>query len=163
MSHSNEVVSKTSDGAHIHMDTFKMPNYNIMNNYARLMRDICYITMRTYERPHKWFFLTFKPFNSTYDDNFDFYQNKCLDHCRKKLGNVDAYIITRETKATKTHVNILCVTTRALGNELNEAKTNRYYIYCKEARCRHDCLRYILKESKTRYFKKYIDYVFHCK
>ena len=163
MSHSYEAVTKSVGGAHNNMDTIKMPNYNMMNNYALIHQSIGYITGRSYELPHRWFFLTFKPFNSTYDTNYSFYQNKCIDHCRKKLGKVEAYIITRETEAIKTHVNILCVTTRALDVELHQKKTNRYYIYCQEAICRHDCLKYILKESKTRYFIKYIDYVFHCK
>ncbi len=163
MSHPNEVESKTLDGAYKYNGTFIMPNYNLMSNYFQTIRDVEWITRRSYENPFKWYFLTFKPFNSTYDIHLDFYENRCLDHCRKKLGKVEAYIMTRETKATKTHVNILCVTTRPLEQELMNKKTNRYYIYCKESICRHDCLRYIFKESKSRNFKEYTDYVFHCK
>ncbi len=163
MSHLTEVEAKRSDGAHYYNGNFKMPNYNIMSNYFSTIRAIEYITRRSYEKPFKWYFLTFKPFNSTYHDNYGWYQNKCLDHCRKKLGKVEAYIMSRETEATKTHVNILCVTSRDLEQELMDKKTNRYYIYCKESICRHDCLRYIFKESKSRNFKQYKDYVFHSK
>lgn len=163
MSHSNEVEAKPSDRVHYSNGTFKMPNYNMMSNYFRLINDISHIVRRSYEKPFKWYFLTFTPFNSTYEKNLEWYQTKCIDHCRRKLGKVEAYIMTREKKATKTHINILCVTTRDLRKELDGAKTNRYYIYCKESICRHDCIRYILKESKTRYFKEYIDYVFHAK
>ena len=160
MSHPDEVVPKEIDGALEYNDTFKRFKTNVMSNYFLVRNDVSYITGRTYELPYRWFLLTFKPFNRTYDDNFDFYQNKCIDHCRKKLGKVAAYIITREIKATKTHVNILCVTKRALSIELHEKKTNRYFIYCKEAYDRHICLEYILKESRTRNFTKYIDYAF---
>ena len=163
MSHLSDVALESADGALLYNDTAKMPKYNLMNNFAFVHREVRYITRRSYELPFRWFFLTFKPFNSTYDDNFDFYQNKCIDHCLNKLGKVEGYIITREIKATKTHINILCVTTRALSIELHEKKTNRYFIYCAEAVCKHTCLLYILKESKERVFKKYLDYAFFCR
>lgn len=163
MSHSNEVESETVDRVSLSNDLYKMPSYCMLHNYLSLHKLVSYITGRTYERPHKWYFLTFTPFNSTYTKNLDFYTNKCLDHCRKKLGKVEAYIITREIKATKIHINVLCVTKRDLSKELHKAKTNRYFIYCEECRDRNHCLDYILKESKTRYFKQYVDYVSHAK
>lgn len=164
MPHSNELEAKPVEGAPLYNSEFpKPPNYCLFHNYNSTHAKLVHVTNRTYESPYKWYFLTFKPFNSTYDSHHEFYQKKCLDHCRKKMGLVEAYIITRETGATKTHVNILCVTTRDLAEELHNKKTNRYYIYCQTAINRHDCLAYMLKEAKERRFNHYEDYVFYCK
>ncbi len=163
MSHSNRLEPKVLEDASIYNEPFKIPSYCMFHNYVSIMNKCCYIVDRSYERLYKWFYLTFKPFNSTYEKYNDFYQTKGFDHCRKKLGKVGAYIITREIRARKTHINILCVTTRDLSKELHEKKTNKYFIYCQESISRHDTLHYILKESKERYFKEYKDYTFHCK
>lgn len=162
MSHLTVVEPKVLDEAHIYnIVPFKMPNHCLFRNYNALKDKLRYITDRSYELPYKWFFLTFKPFNSTYEKNHEFYQKKGIDHIRKKLGKVEAYIITKEIQAEKTHINVLCVSKRDLPKELHGKKTNRYYIYCQECINRHDSLNYILKESKTRYFNEYEDYTSH--
>jgi hypothetical protein len=143
---------------------YREPHYNIpkhclFHNHDIVKSNVSHIIERSYELPEKWYFITFKPFNKNYEKNIELYTTKCLDHCRKKLGKVSAYIMTREIKATKIHVNILCVTDRPLVKLLHGKKTYRYYIYCQEASSKRDSLEYIIKESKERYFYKYVDYV----
>ncbi len=158
----NEVVAKPADGAHIYNgDTFIMPSYCLFHNYNAVKKAMGHILQRSYERPYHWYYLTFKPFNKNYERDMDFYKTKGLDHCRKKVGKVKAYIMTKEIKAAKVHINMIVVTDRPLSAELHEKQTNKYFIYCQKCINRFDTFEYIIKESKSRYFKKYEDYVFH--
>jgi len=157
-----KAVTESIGEAHNIMDTvYSMPNNCLFRNYQLIYDKLRYIVDRTYEDPFKWYFITFKPFNNTYEKNIDFYTHKGIDHCRKKLGKVDAYIFTRETDAMKTHINCLCVSNRDLSNLLHEKKTNKYFIYCKETDDRTAVLKYILKEAKHRRFEQFIDYTYH--
>lgn len=158
---SDGIVSKIQDGANIYnTDNFIMPKYNLMSDYNKVLSELHYITDRSYEHPYRWFFLTFKPFNKTYSKYHDFYQKKGLDHCRLYIRkHVKSYIMTKEIDATKTHINALVVSDKDLLSLLHEDKTNKYFIFCEECIDRHNTLKYIIKESHTRYFYKFKDYV----
>lgn len=156
----NGVEAKPIDGAYSIIDTFKMPNRCLFHNYDSMIRTMGHIIQRSYERPLKWYFLTFKPFNSTYEKNIEFYSIGGFDHCRKKVGKVRTLIMTREINAAKIHINMICVSDRPLSDLLHEKKTNRYFIYCQECTDRQDTFKYIIKESKQRYFYKFKDYVY---
>lgn len=163
MTTSNDVslVKREAGAPTIDGDDFIMPNYCLFHNYNSVKKAMGHIIQRTYERPNEWYFLTFKPFNKNYERDLDWYTTKGLDHCRKRVGKVKAYIMTREIKATKVHINMIVVTDRPLSDELHEKQTNRYFIYCQKCINRFDTFEYIIKESKSRYFNKYVDYVFH--
>lgn len=138
------------------------PTFCHFHNYHSICYDYYYIVSRTYEKPFKWYFLTFKPFDKGYIKDNLFYQKKGIDHARKKIGRVEAYYITREIKATKTHINALVCSDRDLSG-LHEKKTNKYFIYCEEVKNRFDVFEYIFKESKERYFNKNIDFAIYSK
>jgi len=105
-----------------------------------------------------WYFLCFKPFNLNYEKNINWYRTKGFDHCRKKIGQVDSFIMTREIMAKKVHLNMMCVSDKPLDKLFHDKNTNYYRIYCVPCYNRHRCLDYILKESRLRYFHKRIDY-----
>lgn len=159
---SKNVESKTEDEATHIIDGSIVPTQCLFRNYTRLRNTYDHIITRSYELPDSWYFLTFKPFDKHYERDLEFYTRKGLDHCRKKIGKVKAYIITREIQATKIHINVLCVTDRNLL-KLHEKKTNKYFIHCqalgRSQRDRDHVLGYILKESKTRFFRNFDDYV----
>jgi len=156
----NGIESKTEDGAlYSNEDEYiEIPKECLFHNYSKVYKQVGHLVRRSYERPHKWFMLTFKPFIKTYEKDINFYISKGFDHVRKKVGKVDAFIMTREINAAKVHINMLCCTTRALDIELHEKQTNKYFIYCQPCIDRHCALEYILKESRTRFFYEYIDY-----
>lgn len=139
-----------------------VPPMCLFRNYLSIESKVGHITERTYESPFKWYFITFKPFNSTYLKHLDFYKSKGLDHCRKKVGKVKAYIMTKEIMAEKQHINMLCVCDRPLDSLLHEKKTSKYMIFAEEAQDRDRVLQYIIKESKQRYFRRYEDYNYVC-
>lgn len=161
----NVVEPKAEDGDHIYNidytdedDGTILPPYCVFHNYHSVHAKVCHLTDRSYEMPHRWYFIVFAPFNKNYEKDIKFYATKGFDHCRKKIGKVKCMIMTREIQAKKIHINMLCCTTRALDQELKNLKTNRYSIYCRPAIDRRKALVYILKEARTRYFHEYIDY-----
>lgn len=161
MSDSHEIagVANAEDGAHyITAIIPPRPYFCLFHNYHNIVYDYYYIVERTYEQPFKWYFLTFKPFNKGYESDPAFYAKKGIDHCRKKIGKVTAYLITREIKATKIHINALVCSDRDLS-KLHEQKTNKYFIYCEQVKNRFQVFDYIFKESRERYFNKFIDFV----
>jgi len=104
---------------------------------------------RTHEEPMRLYFLTFKPFDSNYDPQFN-----GMDHVRNKLGTeYETKIISREILAKKIHYNAMVFTTKDLSH-LHETHTRRYFIYCEEKpMCsKRDIHYYIMKEAKERYF-----------
>jgi len=158
----NVVEAKPEDEAIILMDNYYiMPTRSLLSNYLAVKRATGHLIERSYELPYKWYLITFKPFNKNYERDLDFYKNKCFDHCRKKVGTVKAYVMTREVDAAKVHVNMLVCTDRLLEPLLHEKQTNRYFIYCQECKNRHDAYEYIIKESHTRMFYKHKDIIWY--
>lgn len=131
----------------------KIPKYCLFHNFQTLLKQCRVLTDRTYELPYRWYFITFAPFNKNYERDIEWYKTKGFDHCRKKVGKMEQYIMTRETNASKVHINIVCVVDR----ELRLTNTNRYSVYCEPCIDRRKAVEYILKESKKRYFENYID------
>lgn len=143
----------------------KRPYFCLFHNYHNIAHDYRYIIERTYEAPLKWYFLTFKPFDKGYAKDTAWYQKKGIDHCRDKIGKAGkahAYYLTRETKATKTHINALVLSESDLS-KLHEKKTNKYFIYCEAVNDRFKVFDYIFKESRERYFNQYIDFAIYSK
>jgi len=136
------------------------PVHRLFENYRHVQAEVKHLVERSYEKPFKWYYLTFKPFNKNYEKDLDFYNRKGFDHVRKKIGKVSASIMTREITAKKIHINVLCCTDRPI-DMLHQMKTNKYFIYCQECPGPQDrrlVLEYILKESKSRYFHEHLDY-----
>lgn len=140
----------------------KRPYFCLFHNYHNIVHDYRYIIERTHEAPLKWYFLTFKPFDKGYAAETAWYQKSGIEHCRKKIGKADAYYLTRETKATKTHINALVLSSSDLS-KLHEKKTNKYFIYCEAVNDRFKVFDYIFKESRERYFNQYIDFAIYSK
>lgn len=145
-------------------DTNARPTFCYFHNYHSICYDYYYIVNRTYEEPFKWYFLTFKPFDKPYMKDPLFYQKKGIEHCRKKVGTVQAYFYTREIIAEKVHINALILSKTDIS-KLHEKQTNKYYIYCQTIPNidRFKVFDYIFKESRERYFNKYIDFAIYSK
>lgn len=134
-------------------EVFKVPSYNMMNNYLRLAS---WNVVHDYPlQDMKHYFVVFKPFNKKYNSNYD-----GMDHVRKALGDCKAMIITREIRSAKVHYNALIATTQNFI-EKHEKNTSRYMMYVKSLDHKnfldtvHACNsvhEYIIKESKLRYF-----------
>lgn len=120
------------------------------------------IIRRSYERPIQWYYIVFKPYNAPYGRDPDFFKVKGLDKCRKILRAPQAYILTRETDAEKVHVNMLVATSQDLLSLHDQSYCSKYKLSVQSLRTlgdRRRVLTYLLKESKTRTFIKYLDYI----
>lgn len=118
------------------------------------------LTDRTYEKPFSWYFVVFKPFDKTYEEHYDWYQHKGLDACRKVFKDYSVLILTKEKNAAKTHVNALVCTSSPPKDGKN---THKYKLSVHELANigdRRATLSYILKESRTRPFEQYADYIY---
>jgi len=136
------------------------PVHRLFGNYRHVQAEVNHLVQRSYEKPFKWYYLTFAPFNKNYEKDIKFYLNDGFRHATKKIGKVECFIITREINAKKVHLNVLCCSDQSL-EKLHQMKTNKYSIHCQELpgpRDRRLVLEYILKESKSRYFHEHLDY-----
>lgn len=130
-----------------------LPN---MDHYLIPMRQLI---SRTYENPIKWYFVVFKPYNQTYSKKYDWYQSKGIDWCRK-LVKAKGYIYTRELLADKTHINAIIASDSPPSH--NSDLGNKYKLYVTELFSRPDrerVLNYITKESLSRPYIKWQDYI----
>lgn len=119
------------------------------------------IINRSYEGPCKWYLVVFKPFNKSYAKWGDWYTYKGLDSCRKYFKRPRAYILTREIKAEKVHINALVCTERPPVHQA--VYNNKYKLHVSELSQlgdRHRVLTYITKESRVRPFNLYLDYIY---
>lgn len=167
--HEIEAQSKTGAGATTllaptQQEQNARPTFCHFHNYHSICYDYYYIVNRTYEEPFRWYFLTFKPFDKPYEKDPVFYHKKGLEHCRKKVGKTEAYFYTREIKASKVHINALVLSSSDLSI-LHEKQTNKYFIYSVQIpnMDRFKVFDYIFKESRERYFNKYIDFAIYSK
>lgn len=114
-----------------------------------------------YSENSSWYFLTFKPYNDQYNKNKAWYEFKGIDYVRKLLPK-GKYLITRETESTKIHINVLISTETDLKTWHDKAG-RKYKIWCNRLADQvHDCVTiydYITKESQTRTFNKFLDYI----
>lgn len=118
---------------------------------------------RTYEKPYKWYYVVFKPFNLPYERDKAWYEFKGLDACRKYFKRPKVAILSREIQAEKIHINALVCTDQFLkhGYSNRKYKLGVYEIHDIDGRRR--TLKYLLKESGFRSFKLYLDYIFNPK
>lgn len=116
---------------------------------------------RSYEEPIKWYLVVAKPFDRTYKKDPHWYEVKGLDALRKKLGKSCAYVGTREICATKVHVNFVVASPQLKVED--GTNTHKYKLSVQQLKSPCDRLRaldYICKESLSRPFKRYLDYLF---
>lgn len=119
------------------------------------------LVIRTYEKPCNWYFLVFAPLNKPYLDHAF-----TIQECINKIGRTEGYIATRETQAKKIHFNIMAVSKTPLDTLNGKIYKHKYRIYSKKLdslEFREHVLDYILKESKSRHFRRGIDYKFFIK
>lgn len=111
----------------------------------------------------RWFYIVAKPYDKFYVAKAKLYQKDCMNYIRKKYP-FSSYFMTKETEATKTHVNILCSSLEDL-NLLDGAKARFYYTVQEIDLCGNfdnnliNILRYMIKESKTRQFNRHSDFI----
>lgn len=113
------------------------------------------VTQRTYDG-YNWYFMTFKPFNKTYDSHV-----KGVSKIMTKLANdCVAILVTRETDATKVHFNVLALTKVNFKEKYHEKTSHHMWkIYAEDCtEYRNRVLKYITKEVVTRPFMLYDDY-----
>lgn len=109
-------------------------------------------------KKQKAYLLVFKPFKINYDGTYN-----SFPHCIKKISKVPPKVLvgTREIKAAKVHYNFIVQSKDDLLL-LHEKHTNHFRIHVQTLASKRDietALKYILKESKERYFLDGIDYV----
>lgn len=120
------------------------------------------ILERTYETPYNWYLLVFKPFNDSYERCLNWYLFKGIDQCRKKLGRCESYLMTREIDSTKVHVNAVACTSFDLTLYHNKNYCNKYKMHVQQLLSpfdREKAVDYIIKESSTRPWREYLDYI----
>lgn len=120
-----------------------------------------HLIQRSYEGG-KWYGLTFKPYNTAYDKDKDWFQVKGMDSCRRKLGKIKAGVYTREIDATKTHINAMVFSEKDLAQLHDSSMSNKYKIFStllSGQLDRQNWLTYITKEEDHRTFTKYLDYI----
>lgn len=117
---------------------------------------------RTHEHPYYWYYLVFSPMNKPYEADPEWFEFKGLDKVRSKYSNYLAYIATRETKATKTHINLLILTQQDLLKQNGKKCFHKYHIHAQKLGLspnnRDAVLSYMTKEFQTKYAVKYLDY-----
>lgn len=119
---------------------------------------------RTYESPFKWYFVVFKPFNRAYERDPAYFKHKGLSKCRDLFKRPEAILLTKETQATKVHVNALVCTSQDLLSKHQSAYCNKYKLHVsklEQPTDRHRVLDYITKESLSRTFELYRDYIYY--
>lgn len=108
------------------------------------------------EDTYKWYLIVFKPLNSNYNEAFN-----ALDYIRKEFTKFAvSYLITKETKASKVHWNLLICSKEDLNIMYHNKRTKRFMIYCEITHDQYRCFAYITKEfyeDKLKW-KKYIDF-----
>lgn len=118
---------------------------------------------RSYENV-KCFFMVFKPYDSTYASELAWYKYKAIDAVRKNISQYSKeYMLTRETLASKVHINVLCYSSDDLVKRYNNKnRLNKFWVF---AKCiaspteREFISKYITKESKERPFHKFRDWI----
>lgn len=120
---------------------------------------------RTHEDGSQWFFIVFAPYNYAYCDDCSWFNTKGIQRVNDKFlrnKNVLDCIITKETDATKVHINALVRSTQDLSLLHQRSYCNKYSMFVSSLSTiidRQNVLSYILKENKTRTFVKYKDYI----
>lgn len=121
--------------------------------------------------PGQYYFLTFKP----YDDSYGLFHKskKFINEIQRKFTKDSvAYLITKETLATKHHINLLIFTETDMYKKFhNKSVDGKYKIWCSEpiwyeaeTNCNSEVIRvrdYIIEESLTREFIQYTDFLIY--
>lgn len=127
------------------------------------MTNMLQLIGRTYEKPMKWYYVTFAPYNDPYERDSDWFKVKGMDYCRLFFKKPQVSILTRETIATKIHINALVCTDQDL--ETGQNYRNKYRLNVHELATlgdRRRILTYITKESTQRTpYLKYLDYYYY--
>lgn len=105
----------------------------------------------------RWYLQVYKPFDKAYAKDVDWYLYKGLDAVRRKLPTESIFLITREVRAEKCHINVL-ISTEVDLTKMHDKCTNKYKIYSQRCEDPLSSFHYIVKESRLRPFKKYLDY-----
>lgn len=119
------------------------------------------VLKRTYEDDYKWYLVVFKPFDKPYAKDQAWYQHRGIDAARRYFKKPQAFFITKEIDAEKTHINALVCTNQVLRDGHNTHKYKLGVTAAKDIGCRRTFLDYICKESLTRTFEKYKDYILY--
>lgn len=108
--------------------------------------------------PGVWHQYTCTPKDESYEKNYQWFQDKFMDSVRKKCGK-RPFFITRETIATKTHINVLVKTDCVLFKNTKRSDVH-YHLQCVKNTFTdlHRVFMYFVKEAKSREFIKYRDY-----
>lgn len=123
-----------------------------------------HLIKRTYEYPIRWYYLVFKPFNSSYDEEL---YSRPLGPCSDYLRSIgcDLQILSREIIAPKIHVNAIVtsitdltelsgknITKRGLGFKLNVQ-------HLPTLGDRQGVFSYMFKEAEKRPFVLFVDHL----
>lgn len=120
------------------------------------------IIHRTYEHPYKWYYVVFKPYNSSYEKDPDWYKVKGLGSCRRSFKTPKAIIMTREIVASKVHINVLVCTSSDVILRHEKDYNNKYKLHVSlllTQADRQNVLTYLWKEALNREFVRYLDYI----
>lgn len=139
--------------------------YNIFNRYYNNLRNYTFARYieRTYESPFNWYYIVWKPLNKPYSKDPDWFKNKGLDKCRNQVSkNSEVILMTREIHATKVHIHALicssCDLYEKYHDKIGYNKYKQHVSVASRPADRRRITDYLLKESKSRPFIKFVDY-----
>ncbi len=140
-----------------------LPSDSININHAQLRSLYLYTIQGTFEPPYRWYYLVFSPMNLPYQNDKGWFLFKGLDKVRDKFRLEKTYIITRETSASKVHINLLICSNRNLLTYNGSKCFHKFHIHAQQLGLgyndRECVLSYITKEFKHRPAIKYLDYI----
>lgn len=151
-----------------HCNICRIPSYNIFNGYFTNLRYLIipreFKINRTYEKPSETYYIVAQPFKNKRHKTED--AIKSLEKSIRNRISYDRILITRETKATAIHYNIVLTTNDNIMKFHNKSFNRHFGFSVQKIHTKKDLdrvLNYTLKESKTRFFKKTKDYYIYTK
>lgn len=118
---------------------------------------------RSYPNVTSWYYLTFKPMDKPYQEDYDWFRLKQIKKVYDKFRPLCQIMwLTRETQETKIHINLLIYSDHDLSSWNDKIFHNKCKVWCKQIPCidRFAVFKYIFKEAKTRDYPHGLDYKF---
>lgn len=148
------------------VDPKRLPRMSIKDRSGNFseMNEICKNWLKEKTKSGDYWYIVFNPYNKEYDKLEKLYQSGGFDFIRKNFMSKDQdYFITREiSNCAKTHWNVFIIEKREKDWMLlhNTGKTKKFNLWVQCDVNPENTLNYMIKESKYRPFKKYVDYYF---
>jgi len=143
-------------------DMTNMDHY--MDTYNQIYNEYSKFIERSYEGC-KWYYIVFAPYDKAYLKQYDWFQVKALESCKRWIQRrCETSITTREIlECQKTHINVLTCSKDDIHKLYHGySYNNKFRLEVRtvaEIGDRRRVLAYCLKEAQKRSYKKYLDYL----